>query len=95
MYDFKASLDEVIDEMVEKTLQQREAKAKTYGVLKSEGLPVPPDLQREIGDHEEDVAYVTGYRCGKSGVGNWSDEYWRDKDAWKMGYEDGYGDSHS
>ena len=95
MQQFKASLDAMQDEMIRKTIAQQEAKAKTYAVLKSEGLTVPPDLQREIGDHENDVAYITGYRCGSAGVIPNTDNYFRNMDAWKMGYEDGYGDSHS
>lgn len=35
-------------ELIRKTIAQQEAKMKTYDHLKAFGLPIPPDLKREI-----------------------------------------------
>lgn len=36
------------NELIRKTVAQQEAKVKTYDYLKKFGLPIPPDLKKEI-----------------------------------------------
>lgn len=37
-------------DLINKTVAQQEAKVHTYKVLKQLGLPIPPDLKKEIED---------------------------------------------
>lgn len=46
--DIEEYVDEYNDELVQKTIQQQEAKMKTYKALKTAGLPIPPDLKAEV-----------------------------------------------
>jgi len=47
-FDFKDSLDEMQEEMIQKTVAQQMAKLQTYKILRAQGLSIPPDLQAEI-----------------------------------------------
>lgn len=47
-FEFKDSLDEMQEEMIQKTVAQQMAKLQTYKILRSQGLSIPPDLQAEI-----------------------------------------------
>lgn len=47
-FDFKDSLDELSEEMVQKTVAQQQAKLQTYKILQTQGLPIPPDLKAEV-----------------------------------------------
>jgi hypothetical protein len=47
-FDFKDSLDEMQEEMIQKTVAQQMAKMQTYKILKAQGLPIPPDLKAEV-----------------------------------------------
>lgn len=47
-YDFDEALHKTMEEMIQKTVAQQEAKVKTYNTLQAKGLPIPPDLRAEI-----------------------------------------------
>lgn len=47
-FEFKDSLDEMQDEMIQKTVAQQMAKLQTYKILKQQGLPIPAELRAEI-----------------------------------------------
>jgi len=47
-FDYKDSLDEMQEEMIQKTVAQQMAKLQTYKILRAQGLSVPPDLKAEI-----------------------------------------------
>lgn len=47
-FDFKDSLDEMQEEMIQKTVAQQQAKMQTYKILQAQGLPIPPDLKAEV-----------------------------------------------
>jgi hypothetical protein len=47
-FEFKDSLDEMQEEMIQKTVAQQMAKLQTYKILRSQGLSIPPDLRGEI-----------------------------------------------
>lgn len=47
-FDFKDSLDEMSEEMIQKTVAQQQAKLQTYKILQQQGLPIPPDLKAEV-----------------------------------------------
>jgi hypothetical protein len=47
-FEFKDSLDEMQEEMIQKTVSQQMAKMQTYKILTQQGLPIPPDLKAEI-----------------------------------------------
>lgn len=47
-FEFKDTLDEMSEEMIQKTVAQQMAKLQTYKILKSQGLSLPPDLKAEI-----------------------------------------------
>ena len=70
-YDFNEALDEVQEELIQKTVAQQEAKVKTYQILVARGLPIPPDLKAEmegagIGEAGPgDTLDVTGPRPGE------------------------------
>lgn len=46
--DFKDLVDEYDEELVQKTIRQQEAKMKTYNILQTRNLPIPPDLKAEV-----------------------------------------------
>jgi hypothetical protein len=47
-FEFKDSLDEMQEEMIQKTVAQQMAKLQTYKILRAQGLSIPPDLKAEI-----------------------------------------------
>ena len=47
-FEFVDSLDEMQEEMIQKTVAQQMAKLQTYKILRSQGLSIPPDLKAEI-----------------------------------------------
>lgn len=47
-FEFKDTLDEMQEEMIQKTVAQQMAKLQTYKILKSQGLSIPPDLKAEV-----------------------------------------------
>lgn len=47
-FDYKDSLDEMQEEMIQKTVAQQMAKLQTYKILKAQSLSIPPDLKAEI-----------------------------------------------
>lgn len=47
-FEFKDTLDEMQEEMIQKTVAQQMAKLQTYKILRIQGLSVPPELQAEI-----------------------------------------------
>lgn len=47
-FKFKDSLDEMQEEMIQKTVAQQMAKLQTYKILRTQGLSIPPDLKAEI-----------------------------------------------
>lgn len=47
-FEFKDSLDELNDELIQKTVAQQQGKMKAYKILTQQGLPVPPNLKAEI-----------------------------------------------
>ena len=47
-FEFKDSLDEMQEEMIQKTVAQQMAKLQCYKILRAQGLSIPPDLQAEI-----------------------------------------------
>jgi hypothetical protein len=47
-FEYKDSLDEMQEEMIQKTVAQQMAKLQTYKILRAQGLSVPPDLKAEI-----------------------------------------------
>jgi hypothetical protein len=48
--DIDDLVDEYNDELVKKTIKQQEAKMKAYSALKNAKLPIPPDLEAEVGN---------------------------------------------
>lgn len=46
--DIDDLVDEFNEELVKKTTKQQEAKVKTYSILETAGLPIPPDLAAEV-----------------------------------------------
>lgn len=55
-FDFVDSLDEMSEEMIQKTVAQQMAKLQTYKICMEQGLPVPPALKAEV----ESVGAPTG-----------------------------------
>ena len=47
-FDFKDTLDELSEEMIQKTVAQQQAKLQTYKILQTQCLPIPPDLKAEV-----------------------------------------------
>lgn len=47
-FKFKDSLDEMQEEMIQKTVAQQMAKFQTYKILRAQGLSIPPDLKAEV-----------------------------------------------
>lgn len=47
-FEFIDSLDEMQEEMIQKTVAQQMAKLQTYKILRAQGLSIPPDLKAEI-----------------------------------------------
>ncbi len=47
-FEFKDSLDEMSEEMIQKTVAQQMAKLQTYKILRAQGLSMPPELKAEI-----------------------------------------------
>lgn len=47
-FEFKDTLDEMQEEMIQKTVAQQMAKMQTYKILQQQGLPIPPDLKAEV-----------------------------------------------
>lgn len=47
-FEFKDTLDEMQEEMIQKTVAQQMAKLQCYKILRSQGLSIPPDLKAEI-----------------------------------------------
>ena len=47
-FEFEDTLDEMQEEMIQKTVAQQMAKLQTYKILRAQGLPQPPDLQAEV-----------------------------------------------
>jgi hypothetical protein len=47
-FEFEDSLDEMSEEMIQKTVAQQMAKLQTYKILRAQGLSIPPDLKAEI-----------------------------------------------
>ncbi len=47
-FEFKDSLDEMQEEMIQKTVAQQMAKLQAYKILRAQGLSIPPDLKAEI-----------------------------------------------
>jgi len=47
-FEYIDSLDEMQEEMIQKTVAQQMAKLQTYKILRSQGLSIPPDLKAEI-----------------------------------------------
>lgn len=65
-FDFKDSLDEMQEEMVQKTVAKQMAKLQTYKILRARGLSIPPDLKAEI---EGNAAAPPGGMGGPPGMG--------------------------
>ncbi len=59
-FDFKDSLDELSEEMIQKTVVQQQAKLQTYKILQTQGLPIPPDLKAEVESTNAPVAPAGG-----------------------------------
>lgn len=47
-YDFEDSLNQLQEELIQKTVAQQDAKVRAYDILSARGLPIPPDLKQEI-----------------------------------------------
>lgn len=47
-FEFKDTLDEMQEEMIQKTLAQQMAKMLTYKICQAKGLPIPMDLKAEV-----------------------------------------------
>lgn len=47
-FEFKDSLDEMQEEMLQKTIAQQMAKMLTYKICQAKGLPIPMDLKAEV-----------------------------------------------
>lgn len=47
-YIFTEALDQVQEELIQKTVAQQDAKVKAYDILSARGLPIPPDLKQEV-----------------------------------------------
>ncbi|MEM3008386.1 MAG: hypothetical protein QXY15_10090, partial [Candidatus Nitrosotenuis sp.] len=47
-FEFKDSLDEMQEEIIQKTVAQQMAKLQTYKILRAQGLSIPPALRAEI-----------------------------------------------
>ena len=70
-FEFKDSLDEMQEEMIQKTVAQQMAKMQTYKILTQQGLPVPPDLKAEIeGQMGGTAAGTGGMGAPAAGVGD-------------------------
>lgn len=48
------TMEEIQHEMIGRTVAQQEAKRKAYGILKKNNLPIPPELEEEIGGQDAD-----------------------------------------
>lgn len=47
-FEYIDSLDEMQEEMIQKTVAQQMAKLQTYKILRAQGLSIPPDLKMEL-----------------------------------------------
>jgi hypothetical protein len=54
IHEYSADIDEMVEEIVAKTVAQQEAKIQTYNLLKKQGLPIPPELQALAGEYEKE-----------------------------------------
>lgn len=55
-YTFDEELEKFEDEAIRKSVAQQEAKKKIYDVLKSKGLPIPPELLSEMATIDPEAA---------------------------------------
>lgn len=71
-FEFKDSLDEMQEEMIQKTVAQQMAKLQAYKILRAQGLSIPPDLKAEIeggGGSAPGGAGAPGGPAGGGGMG--------------------------
>lgn len=47
-FDFKDSLDELSEEMIQKTVAQQHSKLQAYKIMQAQGIPIPADLKAEV-----------------------------------------------
>jgi hypothetical protein len=62
-FDFKDSLDELNEELIQKTVAQQQGKMKAYKILTQQGLPIPPGLKAEVegtGGPEDEMGGAVG-----------------------------------
>jgi hypothetical protein len=62
-FEFEDSLDEMSEEMIQKTVAQQMAKLQTYKILRAQGLSIPPDLKAEIEGGGEGAPRPIECRC--------------------------------